>query len=207
MILRNRSVKIVVILKNMTPRTKDDVMPAGGKRLRCDSSVRAESSPGTLAVSGPSLRDRNELPSPDTASPVGTQSSCAFYYNEDSYIVRQGEPLDRLLLITQGIAWKFTTIICEGTSVCSSQGEYIENGHFIGEALLEWGCNGFSLPNLSNLPTSPHTVKTHTKVEAFALMAKDLKTLVSRAALVIQRAWRRRYLNGLEVIVVGKASP
>ncbi|KAB1227071.1 hypothetical protein CJ030_MR1G009580 [Morella rubra] len=58
MILRNRSVKIVVILKNMTPRTKDDVMPAGGKRLRCDSSVRAESSPGTLAVSGPSLRDR-----------------------------------------------------------------------------------------------------------------------------------------------------
>ncbi|KAB1213380.1 hypothetical protein CJ030_MR5G003550 [Morella rubra] len=49
----------------------------GGKRLRCDSSVRAESSPGTLAVSGPSLRDRNELPSPDTTSPVGTQSSCA----------------------------------------------------------------------------------------------------------------------------------
>ncbi|KAB1216180.1 hypothetical protein CJ030_MR4G029097 [Morella rubra] len=77
MIPRNRSVKIVVILKNMTPRTKDDVMPAGGKRLRCDSSVRAESSPGTLAVSGPSLRDRNELPSPTTASPVGTQSSCA----------------------------------------------------------------------------------------------------------------------------------
>ncbi|KAB1200282.1 hypothetical protein CJ030_MR0G007682 [Morella rubra] len=48
-------------------------MPAGGKRLRCDSSVRAESSPSTLAVSGPSLRDRNELPSPTTASPVGTK--------------------------------------------------------------------------------------------------------------------------------------
>ncbi|KAB1206015.1 hypothetical protein CJ030_MR7G009244 [Morella rubra] len=26
-------------------RNRDDVMPAGGKRLRCDSSVRAESSP------------------------------------------------------------------------------------------------------------------------------------------------------------------
>ncbi|KAB1209724.1 hypothetical protein CJ030_MR6G000178 [Morella rubra] len=38
---------------------------------------RAESSPGTLAVSGPSLRYRNELPSYNTASPVGTQSSCA----------------------------------------------------------------------------------------------------------------------------------
>ncbi|KAB1222862.1 hypothetical protein CJ030_MR2G018632 [Morella rubra] len=45
-------------------------MPAGGKRLRCDSSVRAESSPGRLAVSGPSLRDRNELQSPTTANPV-----------------------------------------------------------------------------------------------------------------------------------------
>ncbi|KAB1199797.1 hypothetical protein CJ030_MR0G013394 [Morella rubra] len=45
MIPRNRSVKIVVILKNMTPRTKDDVMLVGGKRLRCDSLVRAESSP------------------------------------------------------------------------------------------------------------------------------------------------------------------
>ncbi|KAB1213240.1 Cyclic nucleotide-gated ion channel 1 [Morella rubra] len=105
-------------------------------------------------------------------------------YNEDSYIVRQGEPLDRLLLFTQGIAWKFTTTIRRGT-VSSSQGESIENGHFIGEALLVWGYNSSSL---SNLPTSPHTVKTHTKVEAFALMAKDLKdlkTLVSGAALAI----------------------
>ncbi|KAB1206767.1 hypothetical protein CJ030_MR7G013486 [Morella rubra] len=33
----------------------------GGKRLPCDSSVRAESTPSTLAVLGPSLRDRNEL--------------------------------------------------------------------------------------------------------------------------------------------------
>ncbi|KAB1223304.1 hypothetical protein CJ030_MR2G024662 [Morella rubra] len=48
----------------------DDIMPAGGKHLRCDSSILAESSPGRLAVSGPSLKDRNELPSPTTASPV-----------------------------------------------------------------------------------------------------------------------------------------
>ncbi|KAB1213519.1 hypothetical protein CJ030_MR5G003411 [Morella rubra] len=31
----------------------------------------------TIQLSGPSLRDRNELSSPTTASPVGTQSSCA----------------------------------------------------------------------------------------------------------------------------------
>ncbi|KAB1226387.1 hypothetical protein CJ030_MR1G004840 [Morella rubra] len=51
-------------------------MSAGGKNLRCDLSVRAESTAGTLAVLGPSLRDFNELPSPTTASSVGTQSSC-----------------------------------------------------------------------------------------------------------------------------------
>ncbi|KAB1205776.1 Cysteine-rich receptor-like protein kinase 10 [Morella rubra] len=54
-------------------------MPAEGKRLWCNSSVRAKSSLGTLAVSGPLLRDRNELLSSATASPVGTQSSCAYY--------------------------------------------------------------------------------------------------------------------------------
>ncbi|KAB1203293.1 hypothetical protein CJ030_MR8G003106 [Morella rubra] len=79
----------------MTPRTKDDVMPTGGKRLRCNSSVRAESSPGTLAVSGPSLRDRNELPSPTTASPVGTQSSCASTIRQFE-VVRTGLPYSRL---------------------------------------------------------------------------------------------------------------
>ncbi|KAB1215953.1 hypothetical protein CJ030_MR4G023647 [Morella rubra] len=70
-------------------------MPEGGKCLWCDSSVRAESSPGTLAVSGPSLRDRNELLSPDTASPVGTQSSCAYMFE----VVRVG-------LLTQGLHWR-----------------------------------------------------------------------------------------------------
>ncbi|KAB1215855.1 hypothetical protein CJ030_MR4G010931 [Morella rubra] len=72
--------RVVLLEEHMSDVRADDVMPAGGKHLRCDSSVRAESSLGTLAVSGPSLRDRNELPSPDTASPVGTQSSCAYTF-------------------------------------------------------------------------------------------------------------------------------
>ncbi|KAB1219663.1 hypothetical protein CJ030_MR3G011070 [Morella rubra] len=61
----------------MTQRSKDDVIPVREKHLRCNSSVRAESILGTLAASGPWLRDCNELPSPTTASPLGTQSSCA----------------------------------------------------------------------------------------------------------------------------------
>ncbi|KAB1220140.1 hypothetical protein CJ030_MR3G006630 [Morella rubra] len=49
----------------------------GGKRLWCDSSVRAESTPSKLAVLDPLLRDRHELLSPTTVGPVGTQTSYA----------------------------------------------------------------------------------------------------------------------------------
>ncbi|KAB1209747.1 hypothetical protein CJ030_MR6G001834 [Morella rubra] len=45
-------------LKNMTPRTKDDVMPAGGKRLRCDSSFRAESTPDDFQLDYDRAKDR-----------------------------------------------------------------------------------------------------------------------------------------------------
>ncbi|KAB1226414.1 hypothetical protein CJ030_MR1G014121 [Morella rubra] len=56
---------------------QDDIMPVGGKCLRCNSSICVDSTPDTQLVSSPSLRDREELPSPTIASPVGTQSSCA----------------------------------------------------------------------------------------------------------------------------------
>ncbi|KAB1225797.1 hypothetical protein CJ030_MR1G026809 [Morella rubra] len=83
-VVPHRSINKTTLSKSMAQTRRvlsaaraDDVMPAEGKRLRCDSSVQAESSPSTLAVSGPLLRDRNELPSPTTANLVGTQSSCA----------------------------------------------------------------------------------------------------------------------------------
>ena len=38
---------------------------------------------------------------------------------------------------------------------------------------------GFLVPNLSELPISTETAKTHTKVEGFALMVNDLRTLCS----------------------------
>jgi cyclic nucleotide gated channel len=31
------------------------------------------------------------------------------YYNEDSYIIREGEPLNAMLFITQGSVWCFKT--------------------------------------------------------------------------------------------------
>ena len=115
------------------------------------------------------------------------------YYNEQSYIVREGEPLDAMLFITQGIVWSFTSGNGEGT--VSSKPQCIEKGHFFGQELLDWGfmkgketekelvdgeLKGSPVPNLSELPISTKTAKTHTKVEGFALMANDLRTVVSK---------------------------
>ncbi|XP_059433859.1 cyclic nucleotide-gated ion channel 1-like [Corylus avellana] len=98
------------------------------------------------------------------------------HYNQANYIVKEGEPLDAMLFITQGIIWNFTTSInAERSAKC------IEKCSFHGEELLDWGleCSA-ALPNLSDLPISLKTAKTHAKVEAFALMANDLRTIVSR---------------------------
>jgi len=111
------------------------------------------------------------------------------HYNQRSYIVREGEPLDAMLFITQGIIWNFTTNNGERSAKC------IEKGSFYGEELLDWGLERSVVLKLSELPISPKTAKTHTMVEAFALMANDLRTIVFRrsvqAASVIQAAFRR----------------
>jgi CRP-like cAMP-binding protein len=122
-------------------------------------------------------------------------------YDQHSYIVREGEPLDAMLFITQGIIWNFTTNNGERSTKC------IEKGNFYGEELLEWGLDCAVLPNLSNLPISLKTAKTHTKVEAFALMANDLRTIVSRrigAVSAVKAAFRRFNEKSLQLVDQGK---
>ncbi|KAL4594931.1 hypothetical protein ACB092_12G055000 [Castanea dentata] len=130
------------------------------------------------------------------------------YYNEQSYIVREGEPLDAMLFITQGIVWNFTSDSGEGT--VSSKPQCIEKDNFFGQELLDWGfceenekdkefVDGSASLNLSDLPISTKTVKTHTKVEGFALTAEDLRTVVSKwktkEVSFIQAVWRRHQLE------------
>ena len=120
------------------------------------------------------------------------------YYNEHSYIVREGEPLDAAIFVTQGIIWSFATSNGEGT--VSSAAQCIEKGHFYGQDLLDWALNDSPTSlDLSKLPISTKTVKTHAKVEGFALMANDLKTVVSKwkteAASALQAAWCRTILK------------
>ena len=137
------------------------------------------------------------------------------YYNEHSYIVREGEPLNAMLYITQGIVWNFITT-SNGEGIVTSKAQYIEKGNFFGQKLLDWGFmkaketekekelvggdfKGSLVPNLSELPVSTKTAKTHTKVEGFALMANDLRTIVStrktKAVSSIEAAWWHFHLE------------
>ncbi|KAB1206318.1 hypothetical protein CJ030_MR7G011811 [Morella rubra] len=91
-------------------------MPTGGKRLRCDSSVRAESTPGTLAVSSPLPGDRDK-----TASPVGTQSSCA----STSGIIHVRDSTSGIALLKAHLRGKLTVHIPDGHNVHVD----VEKGH------------------------------------------------------------------------------
>ena len=95
-----------------------------------------------------------------------------------------------------------------------SPAQCIEKGNFFGQELLDWGFmkgketekekelvdgefKGSLVPNLSELPISTKTAKTHTKVEGFQLMANDLRAIVSRrkikAVSYIEAGWWHFY--------------
>jgi cyclic nucleotide gated channel len=132
-------------------------------------------------------------------------------YTKDYYVVKEGKPLGTVLFITQGIAWTYTTSKINGaeTSCGSSSNKWLKRGDFYGEELLNWA---FKCPSFSDLPISTRTAVCQEKVEAFALRASDLKSIVSKfwwhftrelhqaqleqwensAASSIQVAWRSR---------------
>ncbi|KAJ6418780.1 hypothetical protein OIU84_002040 [Salix udensis] len=129
-------------------------------------------------------------------------------YIEESYVVREGDLVDEMLFVMQG---KLSTTTINGGRTAVFIPEYLEAGEICGEELLTWALDPRSS---SNLPISTRTVRTITEVEAFALMADDLKFVASQfrqlhgkqlrhtlrfhsqqwrtwAACSIQAAWRR----------------
>ncbi|KAM3694010.1 hypothetical protein ACJW31_07G028200 [Castanea mollissima] len=124
------------------------------------------------------------------------------FYNEHCYIVREGDPIDAVFFIADGIVWTSTSNNGEGSS--SRRAERLESGQYFGEELLEWVLKPTSGRDLSILPVSSKTLKTHTKVEAYALMAHDFNKIwqwsllgpeqLDQAAILIQRFWRRKRL-------------
>jgi cyclic nucleotide gated channel len=106
------------------------------------------------------------------------------FYNEQCYILKEGDPIDAIFLITDGIVWSSNNSnnIGKGATAASRQVERLEKGQLFGEELLDWSWNKDPSPELSKLilPVSSKTLKTRTKVEAFALMADDFEKIASR---------------------------
>ena len=86
-----------------------------------------------------------------------------------------------MLFITQGSVCCFKTSNGENSMGMDSDAHYIEKGEIWGEELLEWGFNRSSA-HKKWVPISTKILKTTSKVEAFALMANDLKKLLSMHA-------------------------
>ena len=96
------------------------------------------------------------------------------FYNEQCYILQEGDPIDAIFLITEGIVWSSNNSnnIGKGAATASRQVECLKKGQLFGEELLDWFWNKDSSLDISKLilPVSSKTLKTHTKVEAFALI-------------------------------------
>ncbi|KAE8703651.1 Cyclic nucleotide-gated ion channel 1 [Hibiscus syriacus] len=129
-------------------------------------------------------------------------------YTDKSYILREGDPVEEMLFIIRGNLISTTT---NGGRTGFFNLANLKAGDFCGDDLLTWALDPQSS---SNLPISTRTVLAQKEVEAFALMADDLKFVASQfqrlsskqfmhtfkyysvrwqtwAAAFIQAAWRR----------------
>lgn len=136
-------------------------------------------------------------------------------YTENSFILREGDPVDEMLFIMRGNLLTMTT---NGGRTGFFNSVNLKAGDFCGEELLTWALDPNSSPSL---PTSTRTVQAVSDVEAFALKADDLKFVASQfrrlqskqlqkafkfysqqwrtwAACFIQAAWRRHCRKKLE---------
>ncbi|XP_047330051.1 probable cyclic nucleotide-gated ion channel 5 [Impatiens glandulifera] len=129
-------------------------------------------------------------------------------YTENTYLVREGDPVDEMLFIIRG---RLESVTTDGGRSGFFNRSFLKEGDFCGDELLTWALDPKSG---SNLPSSTRTVKALKEVEAFALVAEELKFVASQfrrlhsrqvqhtfrfysqqwrtwAACFIQAAWRR----------------
>lgn len=93
---------------------------------------------------------------------------------EKSFILREGDPIEEMLFIMRG---KLVSMTTNGGRTGFFNAVYLKATDFCGEALLTWALD----PQSSTyLPISTRTVQALSEVEAFALMAEDLKFFASQ---------------------------
>jgi len=107
---------------------------------------------------------------------------------KDTYIVREGDPVNDMLFIIRGTLESSTT---NGGRDGFFNSITLRPGDFCGEELLTWAL--MPNPNAS-YPLSTRTVRSLDEVEAFALRADDLKFVASQFkrlhSMQLQHAFR-----------------
>ncbi|KAA0025162.1 cyclic nucleotide-gated ion channel 1-like isoform X3 [Cucumis melo var. makuwa] len=84
-------------------------------------------------------------------------------FGEQSYIIREGEPIEQMLLFTKGMGLTFSKSTGTRTTINT-----FGKCDLFGEQLLDWAAG--NLPTFE-IPLSKCTLKTQTQMEAFSLKA------------------------------------
>ncbi|KAL6127252.1 hypothetical protein ACLB2K_075293 [Fragaria x ananassa] len=107
-------------------------------------------------------------------------------YQENTMVFKMGVPFDRMVFITDGSMWTYTTATDHQTchsgnatsgglvTSSSTEAHFLKKGDAYGHMLLQLASSSFTA-----LPISVANVRCHTKVEAFVLMANDLRNIVT----------------------------
>ncbi|XP_020870174.1 probable cyclic nucleotide-gated ion channel 10 isoform X2 [Arabidopsis lyrata subsp. lyrata] len=95
-------------------------------------------------------------------------------YTENSYVIREGDPVGEMLFVMRGRLVSATT---NGGRSGFFNAVNLKASDFCGEDLLPWALDPQSS---SHFPISTRTVQALTEVEAFALTAEDLKSVASQ---------------------------
>ncbi|BFG37705.1 hypothetical protein CerSpe_239790 [Prunus speciosa] len=116
-------------------------------------------------------------------------------YPKDKVIFRRGDPMDRMLVIIEGVLLTYSTTpdpsLTHGGETTEDSGstttKQVKKDEVYGEELLTWASASPSESGrFKNLPTCPENVRCQTKVEGFALAAKDLTSVASKC----RRWWK-----------------
>nr|XP_004298177.2 PREDICTED: cyclic nucleotide-gated ion channel 1-like [Fragaria vesca subsp. vesca] len=101
-------------------------------------------------------------------------------YTKNCHIIREGEALWNVFFITQGTALSYKTRNNANVGGTKSDSSIIKKDDFFGDELLDWA---FVFASISDLPVSPKTVISQTRVEAYAISAINLRRVVSKFRL------------------------
>lgn len=112
-------------------------------------------------------------------------------YTENSYVIREGDPVAEMLFVMRGRLISATT---NGGRTGFFNAVYLKASDFCGEDLLPWALDPQSS---SHFPISTRTVQALTEVEAFALTAEDLKSVASQFRRLHSKQLQHTFRFGL----------